>query len=61
MYVTVHDQNIFVSTGGRAFNPDAPVLLLIHGSGQSHLTWLLQARFFANRGWSVVARSEERL
>jgi len=55
MYVTVHDQNIFVSTGGREFNPDAPVLLLIHGSGQSHLTWLLQARFFANRGWSVVA------
>jgi pimeloyl-ACP methyl ester carboxylesterase len=55
MYVTVHDQNIFVSTGGRAFQPDAPVLLLIHGSGQSHLTWLLQARFFANRGWSVLA------
>ncbi len=55
MYVTVHDQKTFVSTGGRAFDPDAPVLLLIHGSGQSHLTWLLQARFFANRGWSVLA------
>ena len=55
MYVTVNDQNVFVSTGGRELDRNAPVLLLIHGSGQSHLTWLLQARFFANRGWTVLA------
>jgi len=55
MYVRIDDQNIFVSTGGREFDPSGNVLLFIHGSGQSHLSWLLQARFFANRGWSVLA------
>ena len=55
MYVDVDDARIFVSTGGRDFNASLPTILLIHGSGQSHLTWLLQARFFANRGFGVVA------
>jgi len=55
MRIKVNDAEIFVSTGGRAFDPAGEVLLFVHGSGQSHLSWLLQARFFANRGWSVLA------
>ncbi|MEC8727863.1 MAG: alpha/beta fold hydrolase [Candidatus Puniceispirillales bacterium] len=55
MQITINDADIFVSTGGREPDKDAPVLLFIHGSGQTHLTWLLQARVFANRGWSVMA------
>jgi len=55
MRVKVDGADIFVSTGGRPFDPAGDVLLFIHGSGQSHLSWLLQARFFANRGWSVLA------
>ena len=55
MYVEVDGTQIFVSTGGRAFDISLPNILFLHGSGQSHLTWLLQARFFANRGFGVVA------
>ncbi len=55
MRLTVQNQNTFVSTGGRAFAPEGDVLLFIHGSGQSHLSWVLQGRFFANRGWQVLA------
>ena len=55
MRCQVRGADTFFSTGGRAFDADAPVLFFIHGSGQSHLTWLLQSRFFANRGWSVLA------
>ncbi len=55
MRVKVNGHDTFVSTGGRAFDPSGAVLLFIHGSGQSHLSWLLQARFFANRGWQVLA------
>lgn len=54
MKLTVRGQDTFVSTGGRAFDPNANVLLFIHGSGQSHLGYMLQSRFFANRGWSVL-------
>ena len=36
-------------------DPKGKVLLFVHGSGQSHLSWTLQGRFFANRGWQVLA------
>lgn len=55
MQILINNVDTFVSTGGRKADKDAPCLLFIHGSGQTHLTWLLQARFFANRGWSVLA------
>jgi pimeloyl-ACP methyl ester carboxylesterase len=55
MQISINDADVFVSTGGRTPDKDAPVLLFLHGSGQTHLSWLLQARFFANRGWSVMA------
>jgi len=54
MKVMVRGQETFVSTGGRAFDASANVLLFMHGSGQSHLSFMLQGRFFANRGWAVL-------
>jgi pimeloyl-ACP methyl ester carboxylesterase len=54
MKVMVRGQEVFVSTGGRAFDASANVLLFLHGSGQSHLSFILQGRFFANRGWLVL-------
>lgn len=55
MRLNVRGCETFVSTGGRAFDPQGEVLLFIHGSGQNHLGWVLQGRFFANRGWQVLA------
>lgn len=55
MRLTVQNQNTFASTGGRAFDPKGQALLFIHGSGQSHLSWVLQGRYFANRGWQVLS------
>lgn len=54
MRLTFQDTEIFISTGGRDFSGESDVLLFIHGSGQSHLTFLQQGRFFANRGWQVL-------
>ena len=46
---------IHIATGGLDFDPAKPVLMFIHGSGQSHLTWVLQTRYFAHRGFAVLA------
>lgn len=54
MHITYQNEEIFISTGGRDLDKSAPVLCFIHGSGQSHLTFLQQGRFFANRGWQVI-------
>lgn len=55
MKFEVNGTSVFASTGGRDFDPNGNVLLFIHGSGQSHLSFLLQGRFLANRGWQVLA------
>ena len=47
--------SIHIATGGLDFDPIKPVLVFIHGSGQSHLTWVLQTRYFAHRGFAVLA------
>jgi len=54
MKVKVRGQETFISTGGRAFDASANVLVFLHGSGQSHLSFMLQGRFFSNRGWTVL-------
>jgi pimeloyl-ACP methyl ester carboxylesterase len=54
MRTTLNGAEVFVSTGGRAFDAELPTLVFIHGSGQSHLSFMLQARFLANRGYSVL-------
>ena len=54
MRIHLHNTEIFISTGGRSFDNAGPVMLFIHGSGQSHLTYMQQGRYFANRGWQVL-------
>ncbi len=55
MKIDVNGSSIFASTGGRDFDPQGEAILFIHGSGQSHLSFILQSRFFANRGYAVLA------
>ena len=54
MRITLHNTEIFASTGGRDFDSTGNVVIFIHGSGQSHLGFMLQHRFFANRGWQCI-------
>jgi len=49
------DTKIHIATGGRPFSNDGEVIVLLHGSGQNHLTWVLQSRYFAYRGYQVLA------
>ena len=46
---------VHISTGGVPFDASRRTLLFLHGSGQSHLTWVLQGRFFAHRSHAVLA------
>ena len=46
---------IHIATGGRDFDANGKVVTLVHGSGQNHLTWILQSRYLAHRGYSILA------
>ena len=55
MKFTVNNKEVFASTGGRPFDKKKPLIIFIHGSGLSHITWVLQTRYFAFHGYSILA------
>ena len=55
MYAECLKQKSYFSTGGRTHQDGAPHLIFLHGSGQSHLSWVLQSRYFAYQGFNILA------
>ena len=55
MKFKVNDEEVFASTGGRPFDKKKPLIIFIHGSGLTHMCWVLQTRYFAFHGYSVLA------
>ena len=46
---------MFVSTGGMDFDKKKPSILLMHGSGLTHLVWSLHDQFYASQGYNVLS------
>ena len=46
---------LYTYTGGKAFNPAQPTILMIHGVLNDHSVWILQSRYLAHHGWNVLA------
>lgn len=55
MELSVDGHRVFAATGGRAFDADQPSMMFVHGAGGDHSVWVLQARYFAHHGFSVLA------
>ena len=55
MKFKVNGVETFASTGGRPFDKNKPLIIFVHGSGLTHMTWVLQTRYFAFHGYSVLA------
>ena len=46
---------MFVSTGGMDFDKKRPSILLMHGSGLTHIVWSLHEQFYASQGYNVLS------
>ena len=46
---------MFVSTGGMKIDIKKPTILLMHGSGLSHIVWSLHEQFYASQGFNVLS------
>src|SRR5262245_4683949 len=55
MRLRVKDIDTFVATGGRQHDTTRPAVIFLHGAGQDHTVWALLARWFAHRGFAVLA------
>lgn len=55
MKLSIDGNEIHAATGGRAHMAGRRWIVFLHGSGYSHLTWVLQTRALAYDGWNVLA------
>ena len=55
MLLNVLGHEAYCYTGGKAFNPELPTVVFIHGAQNDHSVWILQTRYFAHHGFSVLA------
>ncbi len=55
MWLEVNGRRAYAYTGGRPFDPADPVLVFVHGAQHDHSVWILQTRYLAHHGFSVLA------
>ena len=55
MWFDVNGRRAYAYTGGRSFDPAAPVVVFVHGAQHDHSVWILQSRYLAHHGHSVLA------
>jgi len=55
MEFVIDDHAAYAYTGGKAFNQALPTAVFIHGAQNDHSVWILQTRYFAHHGFSVLA------
>lgn len=55
MHLTVNNAPTYCYTGGKPFDAAKPTVIFIHGVLNDHSVWILQTRYLAHHGWSVLA------
>ena len=57
MIINFKGAKTYLGPGGKSLDINKRTLCFLHGSGQNHLSFIQQARFFAYKGYSVIAVS----
>ena len=55
MLIDLDGSRAYAYTGGKPFDSKKPVVVFIHGAQLDHSVWILQSRYFAHHGFSVLA------
>ena len=55
MRLEIKGSPVFVGTGSTRIQAHLPTIVFLHGAGMDHSVWLMPARYFARRGFNVVA------
>lgn len=55
MLLNVLGYEAYCYTGGKVFDASLPTVVFIHGAQHDHSVWVLQTRYFAHHGFSVLA------
>ena len=51
MIFEVEKKKVFASDVGSSFDPKKETLIILHGSGQSHVVWSLADQYLSDEGF----------
>ena len=54
MIVEVEKKKVFASDAGQLFDKNKETILLLHGSGQSHVVWSLTEQYLSSQGYNIL-------
>ena len=54
MKLQLQGKEVYAYTGGRAFDASRPCVVFLHGAQHDHSVWILQSRYLAHHGFSVL-------
>ena len=55
MILEIDDKKVFVSDAGQGIDKDKDTIVLLHGSGLSHIVWSLTEKYLSNQNYNVLA------
>ena len=55
MKIKINDKDAYYTSSGREIDKKQPTIVFVHGSGLTHVTWVLQTRYFAFHGYNTIA------
>ena len=55
MILKIDKQNVFVSDAGQGVSKNKATIVLLHGSGLSHIVWSLSEQYLSNQNYNVLA------
>ena len=55
MILEVDNKEVFASDAGKSFDKEKHTIILIHGSGLSHIVWSLTEQYLSNHDYNILA------
>ena len=55
MLLEIDSKKVFSSDVGKTFDKNKESIILLHGSGQSHVVWSLTDQYLSDEGYNVFA------
>ena len=53
MIIELENQKVFSSDVGQSFDKNKHTIILLHGSGQSHVVWSLVDQYLSDEGYNI--------
>ena len=54
MIIEVEKKKVFASDAGQSFDKNKETIILLHGSGQSHVVWSLTEQYLSSQGYNIL-------